>query len=1253
MADRPSRSSLPPSTRALPQPPQAIRPEDGFAETTELLNTSETSFQQYAGHRSVHMLNTVGDTLSVLQTDVSTVQSLASPLQLAMSTEPGKEIRQMISDIVDGIPALLKVLDDVAQIHPFIKIAVGAFRVAVELDLKRRDNDKKIPVLFAEMRDMMAVLVQLKDISKDKRSGEDNTTISGRMQHLIDSTEQDIRKCANSCNAYAKKKTLSKVIHSSSWSDEFKGYIQGFMTRRGEFEFTLSLYIGHAVNTANDKLVSLEEKMDRVLRYFEACTSPEERELSRLVDLHGGPQAVMRDQDLLREIFETRVTGAGLSGPERRGRQGVVDEFKELQEELQMDVQTAIRDNMEQFQAKFIIQQRELEEQMRRTMHREGDRIIDTIISGPHDKILDPDLHDIWMEMRWRGSVKDRYFVLAIRDYFREELDQLKRMNMNATPTVSSRQFSQEDEWTVEYINVTRVQPIIEAFDDDASGFITATEVNAFTTARPDSWSLLHWLAYWAIGFQMSMSDYASKIDVLLAKMFALKPHVLPANRNAMERYLWVVWTCVTMLTNAFRRMDVDEALLSKFDDYTKSEENRLLKNLETAKYDIDARDTLELICGPGRIEKHLFPLLYLLLKRDFEIMRLARTQCLNVDELYDSMCTIIWVIEAVDERHDELAALFKQQKLDPAQQFKIFAFEMFKYWNDEAEIWSMKNLKDAKFLEVPYDDSSEAQDVDPASFINHPLLNTDDVFSAYKIVETEADAQADSSVQSILGHWSGFCAQGDQYPSQSMLSLDIDVSPSNPKRFQCKGTAPNGTNWELTGEQEISQDGTMQYSFSIKYAARFSTQNFCGELDETGTMLSGSWGYNDKPFTFMLKRLPSDLMRFYPSPKELAENKAQALWRFVTSAVRAQVQLKMRSWTSLRERWQTGQRYIELIMSRETRELTPGETVDLAMCQRSMTPEEARLYQIFRDMRERSIPVHFLIWCDACGDGIKGGRIVCLSCGMKDSIDLCDKEKCSASEVRREDLTSPHLPSHDILKLRAAIHPFREFGKVYRDAQEALKMAREFFAEAANSDEGAEGEQPQCVQCRDRVTLPCWLCIECEERVFVCASCDSKQRLGITVGKHKRTHALVRCQPPEASVDAESRHAAQLNARIDNLETKLKEINHKMEDSFSAVDDRITVVQDRLSGKIDDRLQSLSKTVDERLGRMEDLLLVLGQRLLGTADERLESGVPSSQLLRRQSTWPTARLGVANGESSGGSESEFSAWVRQMRRGT
>ena len=108
--------------------------------------------------------------------------------------------------------------------------------------------------------------------------------------------------------------------------------------------------------------------------------------------------------------------------------------------------------------------------------------------------------------------------MLALRDYFREQFEEIKRQRSNGTTPTSSR-IRQEDEWTLEYINVTRLQPIIEAFDEDGSGFVSVTEANRFTAARPNGWrcpasfnchisqhvdvissSLLRWLAYWAIG---------------------------------------------------------------------------------------------------------------------------------------------------------------------------------------------------------------------------------------------------------------------------------------------------------------------------------------------------------------------------------------------------------------------------------------------------------------------------------------------------------------------------------------------------------------------------------------------------------------------------------------------------------------------------------------------------------------------------------------------------------------------------------
>ena len=44
------------------------------------------------------------------------------------------------------------------------------------------------------------------------------------------------------------------------------------------------------------------------------------------------------------------------------------------------------------------------------------------------------------------------------------------------------------DSWAIKYINIGRARSILEAFDDDASGFVTVHEVNSFTRLRPRDW---------------------------------------------------------------------------------------------------------------------------------------------------------------------------------------------------------------------------------------------------------------------------------------------------------------------------------------------------------------------------------------------------------------------------------------------------------------------------------------------------------------------------------------------------------------------------------------------------------------------------------------------------------------------------------------------------------------------------------------------------------------------------------------------
>ena len=77
---------------------------------------------------------------------------------------------------------------------------------------------------------------------------------------------------------------------------------------------------------------------------------------------------------------------------------------------------------------------------------------------------------------RWRGSVKARHFVMSLRDHFAEKA------------AGDSGSVKGPDAWALKYININRAPNILEAFDDDASGFVTIREVNDFTKSRPLDW---------------------------------------------------------------------------------------------------------------------------------------------------------------------------------------------------------------------------------------------------------------------------------------------------------------------------------------------------------------------------------------------------------------------------------------------------------------------------------------------------------------------------------------------------------------------------------------------------------------------------------------------------------------------------------------------------------------------------------------------------------------------------------------------
>jgi len=78
--------------------------------------------------------------------------------------------------------------------------------------------------------------------------------------------------------------------------------------------------------------------------------------------------------------------------------------------------------------------------------------------------------------------------MMALRDHFVEKWAAYEHSHPideeSKRPTTKDKKPT--DKWALAYLTALKVQAISEAFDDDASGFITITEVNSFTTSRPD-----------------------------------------------------------------------------------------------------------------------------------------------------------------------------------------------------------------------------------------------------------------------------------------------------------------------------------------------------------------------------------------------------------------------------------------------------------------------------------------------------------------------------------------------------------------------------------------------------------------------------------------------------------------------------------------------------------------------------------------------------------------------------------------------
>ncbi|KAF8273628.1 hypothetical protein EI94DRAFT_1795034 [Lactarius quietus] len=1023
---------------------------------------------------------------------IGTAKGIATPftpvIKAAASaigqSDIGMAVKEGIDHFFDGMPVFMSALDEVKSLHPFIGVVVLAFKTVYTLEQKRRDNEKKIIALYVEMKDMMGVLLLLGKVTNDKLVAPDGRSIKDRMKSIVERTAEDIKKCSSTCDTYAKKKLLAKVFRGPAWNEKLLHWVSVFSNRRQEFEFELSLHTGQGVDKANSKLDVIDEKINVLKAMFEQLVSPEQKQLAATVAANGGVKALKDDDKMLLELERTAskvISAPGAEGPRApRAKPGDANpNADDLRKDIFEDPEVAVERNQIVFFRKFEAQQRQIIDELTLVVKRESDRVIQEIKGGPHERILDRTIHGIWTEMGWRGNVKARHFVLALRDHYIEKLATEAESLGEVVPSVGSIENSRNtDAWAIKFIEVTRLQPILEAFDDDASGFITISEMNRFTSSRPREWSLPHWIAFWAVGYKASIIEYANKIEELFAKMEGVRAEVLPPNRVSFDNYFISVWNYVHTLTVAVTPLvpELGTSNLVRFKSYLEAEEVRLGANLKAVDYVIDGTDTLTLLTGVGRIEKTIFPLIYLLMKRHYEVMRTMRTKVLDSCELRSAGESLSNVNEAIRYRMIDLTNIFIQQKLDPEKQFQNFAYGIFKYVFNAKDLWSLDYIRTLNPQVISYDDSNEDQNVRLGDILKHEYkdeLAIDDwVYDGHSTEDTPNYGNVEPPLKDILGHWHGYSYEhdGDLEASGSYAMMTFVLEPADGKhKFKANAWSIRGR-FTVTGSWSKGENDVMEIKLRLAFhGALWSVVFFTGRFDAERNALTGVWGLlpdaENSSGLMEFRRVPSRYLTVYPSLKEISDNKSRALWRFAIAAVRNDVRRERWSWSYFAQRRKDRETVISLGGRYFFNVGMPVSDEEARVCSAAaqrLSPADACFYMSKISRTLSFEQVHVNVWCDRCWGRIGGARLICLDCEPKDTgtfktLDLCCTQECMAARVTyREDLKTAHEPSHRLVKVRTVVLE-RQFGRVHMAAIAASKRVQAFCARIAESQQRME----------------------------------------------------------------------------------------------------------------------------------------------------------------------------------------------------
>ncbi|KAL1755861.1 hypothetical protein FB107DRAFT_212592 [Schizophyllum commune] len=1106
------------------------------------------------------------------------------PLSLVTSVEGGGSaliemasgMRDEIDHFAGGCTMLINALDAISTRQP--TAALLAFKGVINLELKRRDNNQKVLALKVQMKSMMSALEPLGSIP-NSHVAPDGTTLENRFKPLVAQMCKDVLECGNACDTYTKKRLIAKVLKSYIYEKHLAGFSERFAERRREIMLAISAHTTVVLTEVKDVLNANSQLM---LQLFRRLDTPRERDIRQSVDERGGPGACMKDDYKLKQLMRME-DGAVVAGGDTEARTDLAGLKRELQESLG----DSLEKNLTQFLGKLRALRDEVIgaiQNVETSIHREGDRVIADLTKGPHERILDQDIHELWREMHWRYSVKAHHFTFALRDHLIEKChgmhgkDHVHRPQSDdaaTEPTGSEGEVSHAnipqsdadgDRWAVEALTMLTVQPISEALDDDGTGFSeleVGDQQSCVGCASHVLNSLLHWLVYWGEGWYASLVDYRTKILRTMQDMYATLDKVWPINRGVVDEYLSsVAFRRIELL---MRGLDLSRPLasadvLAKLRPYTQDEEARIEKALEPLNYEIGDNDALDIVTGQGRIERYIIPLLYLVLRRHLKIIKKGAACLLDQWQVDMAWSTLYQLVAAAEDRAMVLNGTYRAT-LQERWAIKIVNIRL---WHDLRWSSSPKgNILRLYYQTDVADETSQVSDGQTTRTVEEEEVVVDWEYdtSGYDVPSDEIEPCHITDDGTEISTWTAPCYLYGELKLEwvyGLLSLKLSID----KDGIVSGSARSGfSNCTIDGNRTTDEDGAMMLRFKIVHhpvtwvssLLTPITWYYEGKYLPATNSYAGVWRF-DQDSTVkhisILASTPADIFHFRSIIED--DRTAASLWQFARAAVLHRVRRKMLSRKHGLERWREMKQYVDLHMRRvfswtvsNGDALQPSAEMqeDLDRSAYTLPPEDERLYLSIVASRPTKPTYH------CCKKAIVGDRYACLQCvsdGLRNQIDLCSD--CSNQTPNSGSFA--HKGSHTLLRLHYHLHD-KDKEQVYDDASKALDAAKRLFSSTNESAISRLFPYSSCSSDR-------WFRSARSTDILTCDICRPR--------KHDAHHVWILVK--KAAFHAELSSAVErLQENVETLSTRLAKLE-----------------------SIEDRLAKL-ESIESRMGALERML--------------------------------------------------------------